>query len=854
MRKLFLPFVALLFTVNLPCSAEGFRRPEKLIEELTMASPLPTTHFNHDFSRAVAGYRSCRSVPVEELAASEARIGGVRLDPRSFSETRENYYDRIEVLDVASGKMQAVEGLPAQPRIKFVTWSPQGKHVCFTHNEADRVELWKMDLTSERPYARRLTTLKLNSIFGTPFIFIDEERVLFKAVPPGPRDFPKPAVATSSIAQEINGEKKTIRTYQDLLASTYDEALYDYSCTSVLMLIGPEGERQVGEAAIYRSLDLSPDGSHLIAVTEHHPYSYVQSHTSFPSRQFILRLADGKEVSVLRDDTLKKDKEKDRDKDTEKKKEPRPSGFSWRPDMPATLYWSESEGGSFEERMRRGGDEEEKDNPEKTFTDKVYQCEAPYDFKNEKQLVLAPEFRLGRIIWCDSRLALFEESSSKQKFRRLVSFVPSDTAAVKKTLFTQSTEVDSLGNFPAYGRPYLVKNSYGRNVLWTDAKRTFIYLQGSDRRDERGFRREFLDKLRLKDGNREQVWMASGQRRESLTAITDFKRIRILERRDAFDMVPDYWELDLRGRKERRITAFENPVPEFSRLVTDTYVSYTRKDGLKCFAHLYLPADYDKERDGRLPVFMWSYPYDYKCFAESEKARPEPYKYTKPAYGSAMIWATQGYAVLDEFTMSIIAADKDSLANDRFLEQLVLSAEAAVDCIVDSLGIGDRDRIGVGGHSYGAFMTANLLAHTKLFRAGVARSGAYNRSLTPFGFQSERRNYWKARKVYEEMSPFNYVDKIKDALLIIHGQMDNNMGTFPVQSERLYQALVFFGGTARYVQLPYESHSYLGRETTLDMLCETGAWLDKYVKNAPPRKGKRTEKESNPDPALQEPL
>ncbi len=838
MRKSFLLIVALLATGPLPCLADGFRRPEKVIEDLTMASPLPATTFNQDLTRAVVGYRFCRSVPIEELAASEARIGGVRLDPRNFSETRENYYDRLELLDVAGGKMQAVEGLPAQPRIKFITWSPGGRYVCFTQSEEDRVELWRVDVSAPKPSAHRLTSLKVNSIFGAPFFFIDEEHILLKAVPLEPRAFPKPAFASSSIAQEINGEKKMIRTYQDLLTSSYDEALYDYSCTSVLMLIGPEGERQVGNAAIYRSLDLSPDGSYLIAVTEHHPYSYVQSHNSFPSRQFILRLADGKEVSVLRDDTVKKEKEQDKGK----KKEPRPSGFNWRPDLPATLYWSESEGGSFEERMRRGGDEEDKDKPEKTFTDKVYQCEAPFDFKKDKQLVLAPEFRLGRITWCDSRLALFEESSSKQKFRRMLSFVPGDTAAVKKILFTQSTEVDTLGNFLAYGRPYTVKNAYGRNVLWTDAKHTHIYLQGTDRRDERGFRREFLDRLRLKDGNISQVWMASGQRREVFTGISDFKHIKIIERRDAFDTVPDYWELDLRNKKERQLTAFENPVPDFSRLVTDTYVSYTRKDGLKCFAHLYLPAAYDKERDGRLPMLMWSYPYDYKCFAESEKARPEPYKYTKPAYGSAMIWATQGYAVLDEFTMSIIAADKDSLANDRFLEQLIMSAEAAVDFVVDSLGIGDRERIGVGGHSYGAFMTANLLAHTKLFRAGVARSGAYNRSLTPFGFQSERRNYWKARKVYDEMSPFNYADKIKDALLIIHGQMDNNMGTFPVQSERLYQALVFFGGTSRYVQLPYESHSYLGRETTLDMLYETGAWLDKYVKNAQPRKENKKER------------
>ena len=470
--------------------------------------------------------------------------------------------------------------------------------------------------------------------------------------------------------------------------------------------------------------------------------------------------------------------------------------------------------------------------------------------QNDKQLVVNPEYRLGRITWGDDKLALYEESSSKQKFRRTVCFVPCDTNAVRKVLFTQTTEVDTLGDFPVYGRPYTARNQYGRNVLWTDAKHSYIYLTGNDRPNAEGFRQAFLDRLTLKDAKMTQVWKSSDDCKETLSFITDYnpKQIKFVGQRQAFGVVPDYWAFDLRNKKkERQITHIVNPVPQFAQEVTDQYVTYTRKDGLKCFAHLYLPAGYDKERDGRLPVFMWTYPYEFRCFAEAEKARPEKHKFTKPGYGSAMIWATQGYAVLDEFTMAIVAADKDSLPNDQFLSQLVMSAEAAVDFVCDSLGIGDRDRIGVGGHSYGGFMTANLLAHTKLFRAGIARSGAYNRSLTPFGFQSERRNYWKAKDVYDQMSPFNYADKIKDALMLIHGQMDNNTGTFPVQSERLYQALVYFGGTARYVQLPYESHGYQGIETTLDMLYETGAWLDKYVKEAKPRKKaeKKAEKADN---------
>ena len=852
MKRVLALAAALLLVCSPLCLADGFRHPAPEIEEFALASPAPYTLFSPDQTRAVVATRECRQVPLAELAASEVRIAGLRIDPRTFSETRENYYNDIQLLDVATGKMRTVTGLPAEPRIKFLTWSPGGRYLCFTQNEDNRVELWRVDATAAAPAAERMTTFCVNTIFGTPFVFLDEDHILFKAVPQTDRKEPVWSLPTSSVIQEVKGEKKMIRTYQDLMQCPADEEMYDYCCTSILMVLGPEGARKVGEPAIYRSYNVSPDGNYAIVVTEHRPYSYVEAHNSFPNKQFIISLSDGQMVKMLRDGTKKKDgpKKDEPKKDGPKKDEPKkpvPAGFNWRPDLPATLYWSETDGAG---PMGPGGPmgppptdvnapkdtAGAKEKPEKTFTDKVFQCTAPFDFENDKQLVLNPEYRLGRITWCDGSLALYEEMSSKQKFRRMVAVVPCDTTRPRRVLYTQSTEVDTLGDFPAYGRPYTVRNAFGRNVAWTDAKHSYIYMQGNDRRDGEGFRREFLDKVVLKDGSRTPVWMASGERKETFSGISDFKRPRVIVRREAFGVIPDYWEVDLRKKSDRRITAFTDPVARFPELVTDQYVTYTRKDGLKCYAHLYLPAGYDPERDGRLPVFMWTYPYDYKCAAECDKARPEKHKYTKPSYGSAMLWATQGYAVLDEFTMAIIAADKDSLANDRFLEQLVMSAEAAVDFVCDSIGIGDRDRIGVGGHSYGAFMTANLLAHTRLFRAGVARSGAYNRSLTPFGFQSERRNYWKARNVYDEMSPFNYADKIKDALLIIHGQMDNNTGTFPVQSERLYQALVYFGGTARYVQLPYESHSYQAVETTLDMLHETGAWLDEYVKNAKPRK------------------
>jgi dipeptidyl aminopeptidase/acylaminoacyl peptidase len=244
---------------------------------------------------------------------------------------------------------------------------------------------------------------------------------------------------------------------------------------------------------------------------------------------------------------------------------------------------------------------------------------------------------------------------------------------------------------------------------------------------------------------------------------------------------------------------------------------------------LYLPAGYNKEKDGKLPVLMWAYPREFKSANDAAQVRGSKHSFTRINYGSPVFWALQGYAVLDNTEMPIVSVG-DKEPNDNFIEQLQMNAEAAINKVAE-MGIGDPNRVAVGGHSYGAFMTANLLAHTNLFKAGIARSGAYNRTLTPFGFQNEERTYWQAPEVYDRMSPFMYADKIKTPLLMIHGEADNNSGTFPIQSERLYNAIKGHGGTVRFVLLPYESHGYAAKENILHLLWEQDQWLEKWVKN-----------------------
>lgn len=824
-----------------------YQLPPAEIVELMKAKPFPTTVFSNNNTKVVILQRDCSLVPLSTLAQDELRIGGIRIDPNNFSETRDQFSNSLYLLDITTGAQKQIADMPEKAEIKEVKWSPSDKYFCFINETAKEIEIYRVEVAAVSPRAEKINTLRVNSIFGNAYSFIDDETIIYKSVPADIQNAPAKGLPTGPVAQENLGKRKSARTSQDLLSSPHDVKLYDYYCTSVFALFSPNGTKVISDKGIYRSYNLSPNKEYMMVTTEQHPYSYLEGHYSFPSNLEI-RTLDGKLVKVLKAaDEKNNDDNNDKDDSQEPKapKELKKSNFAWRADMPATLTWVESERGNgpmgfFGMRPPADDDKEKKDQPEKTYTDKLYQCNAPFNF-DEKVLVANPQYSLGQITWGNDKIAVYTDFSSKQKIRRTVAFVPCDTISPVKVLYTESTDVDTLGNFPVYGRPYTITNQYGYKTLYVDKKISFIYLTDSKRPDANGDQMSFIDKLTLKNGKIENMWMGSAPYQDKIIAITDFNKLKFISQRQSYTDVPNLFIVDVKGKKLAQITNFDNPVP-ILKGVKRQFVTYKRADGLTLYANLYLPADYDQEKEGKLPVLMWGYPYEYKCFAEAEKVRPPRYNFIRPNYGSAILWVTQGYAIMDGISMPIVASDKDKEPNDVFISQLVMNAEAAIN-FVDSIGVGDRERVAIGGHSYGGFMTANLLAHTNLFKAGIARSGAYNRSLTPFGFQSERRTYWKAKEVYDNMSPFNYADKLKTPILLIHGQMDNNSGTFPVQSERLYHALVGLGGTARYIQLPYESHGYSAWENVLHMLYETDTWLDTYLSKEAIEKAKAKEAE-----------
>jgi dipeptidyl aminopeptidase/acylaminoacyl peptidase len=531
------------------------------------------------------------------------------------------------------------------------------------------------------------------------------------------------------------------------------------------------------------------------------PFSYIVPYYRFPSTTVVYD-KEGNKVKKILEVPLTEDL---------------PKGFmavrkgmrnlSWRNDKPATLVYAKA--------LDEGDPEVEAE-----YRDEVFQWEAPFD--KAPASLLKTINRFSTIIWGNGEMAAAMDYWWNTRNTKTYVFNPSDASREPRIIFDRNYQ--DRYNDP--GRPVTRKNKYGKPVLDIDGE--YIYLLG-DGYSEEGIR-PFVDKYHIKTGKTERLWRADGEKTlERIRFALDMKKGTILSRIESSNEYPNFYIRNVKNQEEpKAITFFDNPFKSIMDIHKEV-IHYKREDGIDLSATLYLPADYDKEKKEKLPMLMWAYPREYKDKASASQVTSSPHAFTYPHYGSPVFWVTRGYAVLDDAAFPIIGEGEEE-PNDTFVEQLVADGKAAIDA-VDEMGYIDRERVAVGGHSYGAFMTANLLSHSELFAAGIARSGAYNRTLTPFGFQSEQRTYWEAPEIYYQMSPFMHADKMKTPLLMIHGKADNNSGTYPMQSERYFNALKGLGATSRLVMLPKESHGYAARESVLHILWEQDRWLEKYVKN-----------------------
>jgi dipeptidyl aminopeptidase/acylaminoacyl peptidase len=732
------------------------------------------------------------------------RLAGLRINPATNIPSTITYTNNLKYKTFREKEAGQITGLPDNPRITYLSWSPDETKIAFTNTTNTGVELWYVDLTTGQ--AKRLTEAILNANLGMPYTwFKDSRSFLIKVLPqnrPALIDTKEaiPTGPTVSVSEE--GAKAQNRTYQDLLQNATDEANFETLVTSELYKVNLNGEPDLWkEKNMYSGETFSPDGNYVMINTIHRPYSYIVPLSRFPLTTTIYDM-EGKLVRTINDRPLL---------------EVMPKGFmatytgkrsiAWRADKPATLCWAEA--------LDEGDPEKDVE-----YRDELFQLQAPF---TGQPIRLAKTInRYSGIIWGNDNVAILYDNWWNTRNVKTYLINPSDPEQ-KPAILSDRNYQDTYNDPGSFDTK---RNEYGRYVLNIDGYKT--YLIGDGYSDKGQF--PFIDELDLKTKQKKRIYQSDYTNKKiDILSIIDAKRGEYLVWIQSPTEYPNYFVLNTKKRMAPiPVTHFENPFKSIANVYKEV-IKYKRPDGVELTATLYLPAGYDRQKKEKLPMVMWAYPTEYKDKNSAGQNTTNPNEFIYPYYGSPIYWVTRGYAILDDAAFPIVGEGEEE-PNDTFIEQLVANAKAAIDA-VNEMGYIDRNRVAVGGHSYGAFMTANLLSHSDLFAAGIARSGAYNRTLTPFGFQAEERNYWEAPDVYNTMSPFMHADKMKHPLLLIHGADDNNSGTYTMQSERYFNALKGFGAPARLVLLPKESHGYAARESVLHVLWEQDQWLEKYVKS-----------------------
>ncbi|MGX1693230.1 S9 family peptidase [Brevundimonas naejangsanensis] len=783
-------------------AAPTYQQPPAPIAQILDAKPNPGVSVSPDRKTLLLTDRS--NLPsIAELSEPMLRLAGYRINPRNNgpANSRVSWLTGLSFQSIDGGAARPVTGLPVNARLTNTSWAPDGRTVAFLVNVPNGLELWIADVAQAK--ARKLNGPMVNAASGSGFSWLpDSSGLLVLAVPAGRGVAPNvDHPPEGPIITETGGRAAPVRTYQDLLSNAGDEALFDYYFTSQPTAVSLNGRaRTVGQPGVILGLSTSPDGRYILQTRVKKPYSYVVPASLFPSDVIVTDL-NGREAHRVADLPLRDNVPTPFDAVA-----PGPRSVQWRADAEATLVWTEAQDGGDPRNAAE-------------VRDRVFMLRAP--FNDRPQVLLDLKERYAGTTWGRDDVAIVNSRwfNTRHETRTLVD--PSNPGAGRVLV---DRNYQDRYNDP--GSVMTEPNARGRSVMRFNADGSKVFVDGNGATREGQY--PFLDLMDLKTGASERLWRSSQGEYETVVGVLDENGRKLVTYRESRTDPANLRVRDLDGGVTQ-LTHFPDPAPQLAG-VSRELITYTRDDGVELSGTLYLPAGYDKDRDGPLPLLMWAYPAEFTDAAVAGQVVDTDNRFVRPGGSSHLFLLTQGYAILDNPTMPIIGRD-GAEPNDTYIEQLSASAKAAVDAVV-ALGVADRDRIAVGGHSYGAFMTANLLAHTDLFKTGIARSGAYNRTLTPFGFQAEQRSYWEATDTYNAMSPFTYANKINEPILLIHGEEDDNSGTFPVQTERFYAALKGNGATARYVVLPLEAHGYRARESVGHTLYEMGAWLDRWMKPA----------------------
>jgi dipeptidyl aminopeptidase/acylaminoacyl peptidase len=799
MRLFALP---LLCAITLPADVAYQKPPKEILDVLNAPMP-PSASLSPARTHMLLIERPAYPT-IAMLSAPVHRIAGLRINPANFGAHATTGAYGLVLKEIGTGKETRI-AVPPGARLTDFEWSPDGKRFAAANYTATSVELWLGSVDSAA--LRRVPGVKLNDTLSSSIQWWSgSKELLVRMVPAVLGTAPKPQAAPEGPnTQESLGKSGPVRTYQDMLKSPYDEKLFDYYARAQLAAVDSATLRvtPVGKPGIFGTVSPAPDAKHLLVARVNRPYSYIHPWTSFP-RDTEVWDRSGKPVHKVHSAPLQ-------DRIPIEGVPTGPRSIVWRPTEGATLIWLEA---------LDGGDPR----AQVPHRDRLMMLRAP--FTGPPAEILRTEHRASFPMFGEKGgLAMVSDYDRNRRWVRMFRVFLDDPAAQPKLVFSHNRQ----DRYKDPGRPIMKTLANGRSVLWQSGDYIFLDGQGATPKGDR----PFLDRMDLNTLRTERLFQAGGKGYENVIGLLSDDGSKFLTSYETPDAPPNYCVRTVGSDERKQITSFKDPAPHLRRIRSEL-VTYKREDGVQLSFTLMLPPDY--QPGTRLPAIVWAYPLEYNDGDTAGQISGSTERYVQMRGADVRFLLLSGYALLYNATIPIIG-DPETV-NNTYVEQLTMGAKAAIQKAAE-MGVIDPNRVGVTGHSYGGFMTANLLAHTDLFRAGVARSGAYNRTLTPFGFQSERRTYWQARDIYMKMSPFNYAEKINEPLLLLHGEADNNQGTFPIQSERMYHAVRGNGGVVRLTFLPFESHGYAGKESIEHALWEMVTWFDRYVKNAPPQTSHR---------------
>jgi len=737
--------------------------------------------------------------PVALLARPYLSLAGIRIDPVIAGRQRTRRVTGLSVLRVEDGSERALE-LPAGAAVSVPTWSPGGQRLAFTVDESDGIGVWVADAATST--AAQVPGLRVRDVLGGDPMSVGatvtwsrDGSSLIALGAPAER-FGLPEAPIEPRIEETAGKRSQMATFQDLLTTAADEDIFESLATTVPLRVDPVtgAAKELGPPGLYHHLAESPDGTYLLVHRLQRPFSFRVPYPYFARRAEVWSAAGGLERVIA-----------DLPVSDEVPRQGVPTGpryVGWEERAPGGLVWTEA---------LDGGDPV----APAEHRDQIMRLSAP--FAGDPEVSFSVRHRcLG---WHDMDRPHQVMMTEHDRDRRWLTTWLCDLSApeANRVVFDLSADDD----YADPGSPLMARNPDGTRTVLQDE--SAIYLRGEGATPDGD--RPFLDRLDLQTMQTTRLFHSPPESYDYVLGFAASERNEIVLSHESRAEPPNLLVAALDGSRSRQLTAWPDPHPQLTGM-DKRLIVHDRGDGVQLSGMLHLPPGYEPERDGPLPLVIWAYPLDYGSPATAGQVRGSSKRFTRLTASEPVWFVLRGYAVLSQATMPVIG-DPETM-NDTYVEQTTSAAAAHIRTL-DQMGVIDPARVAVGGHSYGAFMTANLLAHTDLFAAGIARSGAYNRSLTPFGFQTERRSFWEAPQIYDQVSPFRYANQISAPILLLHGAQDSNSGTFPVQSERLFQALQGTGGTARLVILPHESHGYLARESVLHMLAEQFSWLQRWL-------------------------